>query len=123
MHEDPVANPLFQLIRGDASQEGFLELRFRSGIQAAFAYHSLFWINLDNANGVIDMDFQGITISIEGRGLKQIFEFLKLKKISWIRESDTEMEDNKSAEIFISRLTITPPAEFGADGEEEEEAA
>lgn len=109
--ETPVdgGNKFFQLMRID-NAEHFLELRFRDGIKTAFSYDRLFWVNYSPETSMLDMDFMGTTVSIEGRGLGEIFQALKSRKVSWVKEADSDLEDNDSNSVFIKELTILPPA-------------
>lgn len=107
--EDP-GSRFYQLMRVD-NAEHFLELRFRDGIKTAFAYDKLNWVNFAPAQSMLDMDFMGTMVSLEGRGLTDLFQALKSKKISWIKEADTDLEDNDTNTVFVKQIVITPPAE------------
>lgn len=108
----------YQMVRVDGS-EFFFEIRFRNGIHTAFKYDDLSWFNYDPERG-IDMSFAGNTVTIEGRGLfPTLFDALKNKKISWIREADTEMQDTPEHPLFIKDITITPVDDLGAEEQDE----
>jgi hypothetical protein len=109
----------YQLVRLEGS-EFFLEVQFRDGIRTAFAYDQLSWFNYSPETGMLDLNFMGTTLSLEGRGFDTLFQALKSKKVSWVKEADTELEDHESNLCFIKEITITPPDD-GA-GEEEEES-
>ena len=111
----------FQPVRIEGT-EYFFEIRFRNGIKTAFKYDDLSWFNYDPERG-IDISFAGNTVTIEGRGLSPVlFDAIKAKKISWVREADTEMQDNPDQPLFISDITITPADDFGAREQAEEES-
>ena len=107
----------YQLIRVDGS-EHFLEIRFRDGIKTAFAYDKLSWFNYSPETSALDLNFMGTTVSVEGRGLDDLFQALKGKRVSWVKEADTELQDNDANSCFIKEIWITPPDD--SDGEEEE---
>lgn len=117
---DSCGSHFFQMVRVEGA-EFFFEIRFRNGIRTAFKYDDLAWYNYDPDRG-IDMSFAGNTVTIEGRGLfPTLFDALKGKKISWIREADTEMQDSPDQPLFISDITITPADDFGAEEQAEQE--
>jgi hypothetical protein len=98
----------YALARVDGA-EHFLELRFRDGVRAAFSYDKLGWFNFSPDTGMLDADFMGTIVSIEGRGLDELFLALKMKKVSWVKEADTELQDNDANATFIKEITILPP--------------
>ena len=110
-------NVFYQTSRVDGADDTFLELRFRNGIQTAFAYQNLAWFNYDPSASVIDMEFTGFVVSIEGRGLTDLFQAIKSRRVGWVRESDTEMQDSEQITVFIKDITITPPEDFGTEEE------
>lgn len=106
-------------LRAEGLQEYFLELRFRDGICTCFPYHSLVFFNYDPEGAVIDAEFGGFLVSIRGRGLGgHLFRQLKSKRVAWIREADSDLEDGQEAEIYVSEITITPPDGFSSEEEE-----
>jgi hypothetical protein len=110
----------FSILVGEAIQEHFLELRFRSGLRTCFSYTDLLWFNFDPEAGCIDLEIGGFLITVKGRGLAtELFNGIKSKRVAWVKECDSEMQDNKSNSVFISEITITPPKGFT----EEEPAA
>lgn len=109
----------FSILVGETMQEHFLELQFRIGLKTCFSYTDLQWFNYDPEAGCIDLEFGGFLITLKGRGLgEKLFNGIKQKRVAWVKESDSEMQDHKGNETFIEAITITPPK--GEDGEEEE---
>lgn len=97
--------------------EHYLEFRFRNGVRTAFALGDLVWINFDPDDGV-SMSFGTAIVEVKGRGLyPTLFDALKQKKVLWVREADTEMEDNASHALFIGDLFVIPADEFGKETE------
>lgn len=107
----------FQTSRIEGADESFLEIRFRTGIKTAFSYPSLAWFNLDPAEGMLDLGFAGFVVTLYGRGLTELFQAIKNKKVAWVREADEGMQDIDEFTVFISEITITPPSSFGAEEE------
>jgi hypothetical protein len=110
----------FSILLGEGLQEHFLELQFRSGLRTCFSYTDLLWFNFDPESGCIDLEFGGFLITITGRGFApELFNGLKNKRVAWVKEADSEMQDNEANAAYISQITITPPKGFT----EEEPAA
>ncbi len=107
----------FSILLGEGLHENFLELQFRDGTRTCFAYQDLGWFNYSPEDG-IDLDFGGFLISLKGRGLvPRLFHGLKQKRVAWVKEADSEMQDHEGNESFISEITIMPPKDF-TGGEE-----
>ncbi len=105
------------ILVGDRMEEHFLELRFRTGLRTAFAYSDLIFFNYDPESGTLDLDFGGYLITVKGRGLgERVFDGVKQKKVVWLKEADSEMQDHHGNDTFISAILITPPG-FENQGE------
>jgi hypothetical protein len=113
------ADKFFSILNVEGMQENFLELQFKNGLQTCFNYNDLLWFNHDPESGCIDLEFGGFLITVKGRGLRPVFSGIKSKRVAWIKEADTEMQDHKDNETFVEEITITPPKGFT----EEEPAA
>lgn len=100
----------YQMMRGE-NLEHYVEFRFRDGIRTAFAYDKLSWFNFSPEGSMLDLNFMGTMVSIEGRGLDDFFTALKARKISWVKEAETEWQDNNANTIFVKEITILPPKE------------
>ena len=98
------------ILVGDRMEEHFLELRFRSGLRTAFAYSDLIFFNYDPESGSLDLDFGGYLITVKGRNLgERVFDGIRHKRVVWLKESDSEMQDHPGNELFIQEITISPP--------------
>lgn len=93
-------------------QENFLELQFRNGLQTCFSYTDLLWFNHDPESGCIDLEFGGFLITIKGRGLRTIFNGVKGKRVAWVKEADSNLQDHKDNDCFVEEISITPPKGF-----------
>lgn len=108
----------FSVLGGEGVHEDFLELRMRTGNLVCFSYSDLLWFNYDPQAGCIDLEIGGFLINIKGRGLvPKLWQGIKSKRVAWIKEADTEMQDHKDNESFIEGILITPP-NTGEGGEE-----
>lgn len=117
--DKPQADKFFSILAGDAIQTDFLEFQFANGVQTCFNYQGLHWFNYDPEAGFLDLEFNGYRVAVKGRGLRPLFDGVKNKRVAWVKEADTEMQDHKENESFVEELTITPPKVF----EDEEEPA
>lgn len=114
------ADQFYSVLGGEGLDQHFFELRFRTGMKSCFSYTDLQWFNYDPDGGTIDLEFGGFLITVKGRGLgDSLFNGIKQKRIAWVKEADTEMQDNEANTVFIENLTITPPE----SGEKEAEPA
>ncbi len=124
----PAAEPgqedkFFSVLGGEGLHEEFLELRMRTGNLVCFSYSDLLWFNYDPQAGCIDLEIGGFLINIKGRGLvPKLWHGIKSKRVAWIKEADTEMQDHKDNDSFIQEILITPPSAGGEEGAEAEPA-
>ncbi|MEM9481780.1 MAG: hypothetical protein AAGA58_19190 [Verrucomicrobiota bacterium] len=113
------AGKFYSMISVEGGDENFLELRFREGLKTCFAYKDLTFFNFDPEENCIDLEFASFLVTLRGRGLgEKLFHGFKSKQVSWVKEADTDFEDDDSFETYISEITITPPE---GTGEEEED--
>lgn len=116
----PDGDKFFSVLLGEGAQENFLELRFRNGLQTCFSYTDLLWFNHDPEAGCIDLEFGGFLVTVKGRGLRTLFNGIKGKRVAWVMEADTALQDHKENESFISDISITPPKGFTEEEPAEE---
>lgn len=114
----PDGDKFFSILVGDGMQEHFLELQFSNGLQTCFSYTDLIWFNHDPESGCIDLAFGGFLVTIKGRGLQPLFVGIKQKRVAWVKESDSEMQDHKDNDTFIEEIVITPPKDFTVESED-----
>ena len=124
--QQPAAEPetkgdkFYSVLLADGLQENFLELQFRNGLQTCFSYSDLLWFSHDPEAGCIDLEFGGFLITIKGRGLRTLFAGVKNKRVAWVKEADSELQDHEENESFVEGITITPPSDFSG-GENSEQ--
>lgn len=102
----------FSIMVGEGLQEYFLEFQFRIGLKNCFSYTDLQWFSWDPEAGCLDLEFGAIMVTLKGRGLgDRLFHGIKQKRVAWVKESDSEMQDHKGNEAFIESITITAQSE------------
>lgn len=69
------------------------------------------WFNYD-PDGIIDIEFSGYKAQIKGRGLLPLFHGIKAKQVAWVKEADSEMQDNDKNESFVQEIDIMSPEDF-----------
>lgn len=113
----------FSVVTVGHTPENFLEFRFKNGLCTCFSYSDLTWINYD-PDGFIEMEFSGWRLAVKGRGLHPLFQGLKAKQAAWVKEADSEMQDNKANENFVEEIIVEPPKDFdyGDENKPENEA-
>lgn len=107
------SDKFFSILLGEGLQENFLEFQFQDGMRTCFSYSDLLWFNYYPDAGCIDLEFGGFLVKVIGRGLSpKLFNGIKNKRVAWVRESDSEFQDNKENETYIEKITITLPKGF-----------
>ena len=108
----------YSVLQGEGLQEHYLELKLRDGLRICLSYTDLMWFSYDPDGPKIDLEFGGIFATIKGRGLGEaLFHGIKQKRVAWIKEADTEMQDHPGNKVFIEEITFltkqeeAPPAE------------
>jgi len=113
------ADKFFLVLGADGIEEEFLEFQLSNGNLTCFSYGDLNWFNYDPKAGCIDLEFGSALVTIKGRGLvPKLWSGIKRKRVAWIKERDSEMQDHKENECFVESITITP-ASFENEGGEE----
>ena len=111
-----VEDKFFGILVGEGFQENFLELRFRDGLQLCLSYMDLSWFHFVPDEHCIDLEFGGFLVSIKGRGLvPKMFQELKRKRVAWIKEADSELQDHKDNDTFVEEIVVVPPNTFTAE--------
>ena len=108
----------YSVLQGEGLQEHYLELKQRDGLRICLSYTDLMWFSYDPEGPKIDLEFGGIFVTIKGRGMGEaLFNGIKQKRVAWIKEADTEMQDHPGNKVFIEEITFlikqeeAPPAE------------
>ena len=112
------ADKFYSILQGEGLQEHFLELRIRDGLRICLSYTDLMWFSFDPEGPKIDLEFGGIFVTIKGRGLHEaLFNGIKQKRVAWIKEADTEMQDHKDNKVFVEEITFITKQEETAPSE------
>jgi len=113
------SDKFYSILSAEGYQENYLEIRFQDGLKTCFAYNDLTWFNYDPDEGTLDLEFSGFLVSIIGRGLgEKLFHSIKGKRAAWIKEADSDFQDNPDNEIYIDQILISPPEGFGGSEDE-----
>ena len=97
----------YSALSSDVVDDPFLEIRFRDGFRLCLPYHDLVWFSYSPKGPDITLDFGSTSILIKGRGLAgELFDGLRLKRVMWIKEADTEMQDHDKNPVFISDISF-----------------
>lgn len=105
------AGKFFSVLVGEVGQEDFLELKFKDGQRACFAYDDLLWFNWHPESGALDLEFGGYLVTVKGRGLyPKLFNGVKTKRVGWIKEADLDLQDHDGADSYVEEILIAPPS-------------
>lgn len=112
---EPEGDTFFSIMVGDGDEEKYLELKMRDGLRICLSYTDLAWFSYDPEGPKIDLEFGGIFATIKGRGLGgKLFDGLRRKRVAWIQEADTDMQDHPKNAVFIEGITFQTPKEEDA---------
>jgi hypothetical protein len=115
---DAEGDKFYSILIGEGLQEHYLELKMRDGLRICLSYTDLMWFSLDPEGPKIDLEFGGIFVTIKGRGLgDRLFDGIKQKRVAWVKEADTEMQDHPANKIFIEEITFLTKKEEAAPEE------
>ncbi len=113
-----VAERFYSILKADGLNEEFFEIQFRTGLRACLSYDSLSWFSFNPDDGIIDLEFGGFLVMIKGRGLMpHLFNGIKTKRVAWVREADSNFQDNPEFECFIESIHAEFPKGFGGEAE------
>ena len=102
--EETSGNKFYQQLTGNL-EESFLEFRLKNGMFICFPYHDISNFNYD-PDGLIAIEFSGVSVGIFGRGLQPLYVAIKGKKASWIKEADSKMEDHKDNDCYVEEIVF-----------------
>ena len=98
----------YSLLVAAGLEENFIEFRFRDGLSLSLPYRSIEWFDHDPDEG-INVEFGRCLVTIRGRGLKpRLYNGIKQHKVAWVKEADSNFEDQVDFETFIEEIVITP---------------
>jgi len=91
-----------------SSTSGELELQFKTGDSCTLYYPYLLRSRLD-ITGSIEIQFSTDKVVIEGRHLQRLYDSLKEKRVSWIREADWDSARYRDdEEPLVRSIAVTP---------------
>jgi hypothetical protein len=108
----------YSLLIGDGTDLRFFEVRFKDGTRLSLDYKNLNWFFYYPSQSSIEMDFNGLGIRINGRGLSdKLYKGIQQCRVAWIKEADSDWQDNKDNETYIESIEM----DVGQGEESEEE--
>jgi len=100
--------PPWQSIQSGEMPPLMLQFRLRSGETISYAYHDLREIRVRDA-GHIQLGLVGMSkllITIEGRHLRELAEFIGSGLVRWVQESDERALDVPESSPWITSILI-----------------
>lgn len=92
------------------AEQRLVDFRLRDGRRTSFAYEKLGFLDYDDEDGMITIEFGPFVVTVIGVGLNVIYEGLFEHRIRWLRESFAEDSDDLLEGVRIDSLILTPPA-------------
>jgi hypothetical protein len=105
---EQVDHRCYSLVSSSRMQKLMLELRFKNGNAKAIAYSYLLSVNFDPSHGIV-LDFGTLTVKVQGFNLIPVFQGLVAQRIAWIRELESEYENEtmSKTEPQVTAITVT----------------
>lgn len=108
----------YSILQGEGNQEHYLELKLRDGLRICLSYTDLMWFSYDPEGPKIDLEFGGIFVTIKGHGIGEtLFNGIKQKRVNWIKEADTAMQNHSGNKVFIEEITFITKQDESAAAE------
>lgn len=100
--------------------ERYIDFRSRTGHRISFDYPDRKFVGYDPDESSIHLDFGDALVSIHGRGIEQLYEWIVRRKIEWVREADDpEKDDSEDLSVFVTNISFI----FDTEEQEGEVAA
>lgn len=96
--------------------ERYVDFQMRNGDCTSFDYPDRKFVNYNAEESSIDISFSNDMVTIYGRNLKPLYQYLLQRKVQWLREADDP--DNEVADdsnIFVENILLTP-GDFEPEG-------
>ena len=106
---ETAADQFYEIIKVTGMEEEFLELQWRDGSCECFSISRMSRFKYDPARGCIDFRHEDLLVTITGRGLyPALFRGMKKRRVTWIREADSDMQDHSGNPVFIESILVKP---------------
>jgi hypothetical protein len=94
----------------------------QDGLRMCLSYTDLSWFSYDPDDARIDLEFGTIFVTIKGRGLGgALWDGIKHKRVAWIKEADTKMQDHPGNEVYVEEIVFITPKDASKDEAESPE--
>jgi hypothetical protein len=93
-------------VRGEPTLSMALKIILKDGRQFAFNYHEL--VSPIEYDGASEISIQTLskTITIEGRNLEQLFDYILEHRLVWMKEPDSSLVIANDNEVQISAISV-----------------
>ena len=116
--ETKEADKFYSILVGEGNQENYLEFKMRDGLCVCLSYTDLSWFSYDPEVPSIELEFGVSFATIKGRGLGgSLWNGIKQKRVAWVKEADTKMQDHPGNELFIEEITFLTKKDEAASAE------
>lgn len=105
------------LLMGDGLTPAYLDVRLRSGARLGLDYASLDWFYYDPEANSLELEFGTVALSVRGRGLAPLYEGFIRKRVEWMKEADSDMQDHKENPMYISDIVVISTSGGQSEGE------
>lgn len=108
IYEDNGEYKAFGKTRKPWGGEPMLDFISRDGNHVSFTYSHLYSVSFNPSKG-ISIEFTNHSVSVEGRGLREIYQYLGMQRIVYIAEADrpTAMQLQSQQVPVVNNLSIT----------------
>lgn len=91
--------------RQNGERSIMLDIQFQDGKQKAIPYTYLSGIDYDPSNGIV-LEFMEKKITISGRNLEKLYEYLLLHRVNYIKENIGDLDDTPENMLFIEKIHL-----------------
>ena len=116
--ESKEIHPFYSILVGETTQEHYLEFKMQDGLCVCLSYTDLSWFSYDPEVPSIELEFGVSFVTIKGRGLGgRLWTGIKQKRVAWVKERDTKMQDHPGNELYIEEITFLAKKDEDAPAE------
>lgn len=103
---DAKGDKFYGVLLGEGVAPAFVDIRLRSGCRLGIDYSNLDWLFYDPEAKTIELEFGSVSLSVRGRGLAKLYESFLKRRVEWVKEADSEMQDHKENETYVSDIVV-----------------
>lgn len=91
--------------RQNGERSIMLDIQFQNGKQKAIPYTYLSGMEYDPSEG-ITLEFMEKKITILGRNLDKLYEYLLLHRVNYLKENVGDLDDTPENQLFIEEIKL-----------------